>query len=114
MNKGFFFSSCQPDDSLEKRSLRVEIDRIRRIMESAENHFEQEVDPTLIDCSIYEWNAAQLRYQFLLQQYKHLEERTKAAAHDVDRRKARWRPGFASPVSLSVKSTTQIVTRNGY
>ena len=34
---------------------------------SAQSQFEQVVDPTLIDCYIYELNAAQLRYQFLLQ-----------------------------------------------
>ena len=33
----------------------------------------QEVDPTLIDCCIYEWNAAQLRYQFLLRKFKSWE-----------------------------------------
>jgi hypothetical protein len=32
------------------------------------------VDPTLIDCYIYELNATQLRYQFLLRRFKHLEE----------------------------------------
>ena len=33
---------------------------------SAQNQFEQVVDPALIDCYIYELNAAQLRYQFLI------------------------------------------------
>ena len=37
------------------------------------NHFEEVVDPTLIDCYIYELNAAQLRYQFLLRRFKSLE-----------------------------------------
>lgn len=37
---------------------------------SAQSQFEQVVDPTLIDCYIYELNAAQLRYQFLLQRLK--------------------------------------------
>lgn len=37
------------------------------------NHFEQVVDPTLIDCYIYELKAAQLRYQFLLQRIKKQE-----------------------------------------
>ena len=40
---------------------------------SAQNQFEQVVDPTLIDCYIYELNAAQLRYQFLLQRLKKWE-----------------------------------------
>lgn len=40
---------------------------------TAINHFEQVVDPTLIDCYIYELKAAQLRYQFLLQRIKKQE-----------------------------------------
>ena len=43
-------------------------------MESARNHFDQATDPSLIDCYIYELNAAQLRYQFLLRRFKFLEE----------------------------------------
>lgn len=37
------------------------------------NHFEEVVDPTLIDCYIYELKAAQLRYQFLLRHIKQQE-----------------------------------------
>ena len=58
----------------ENLDLRAEIDRTRLTIESARNHFEQVVDPTLIDCYIYELNAAQLRYQFLLRRFKLLEE----------------------------------------
>lgn len=53
--------------------LRAEIEDTRHAIETARNHFEQEVDPTLIDCCIYEWNAAQLRYQFLLRKFKSRE-----------------------------------------
>ena len=41
--------------------LRVEIERTKCAIEAARNHFEQAVDPTLIDCYIYELSAAQLR-----------------------------------------------------
>lgn len=58
---------------LERRQLMTEIERTRHTIDSVRNHFEQEVDPTLIDCYIYELNAAQLRYQFLLQRFKMLE-----------------------------------------
>ena len=58
---------------MERQQLRAEIDRTRSCIDSARNHFEQEVDPTLIDCFIYELNAAQLRYQFLLRRFKSLE-----------------------------------------
>ena len=58
----------------ENQELIEEIDRTRNTIESARNHFEQVVDPTLIDCYIYELKAAQLRYQFLLRRFKLLEE----------------------------------------
>lgn len=53
--------------------LRIEIERTQCAIDSARNHFEQAVDPTLIDCYIYELNAAQLRYQFLLRKFKSQE-----------------------------------------
>ncbi len=40
---------------------------------TAQSQFEQVVDPMLIDCYIYELNAAQLRYQFLLKNIKKQE-----------------------------------------
>ena len=43
-------------------------------LETARNHFEQATEPSLIDCYIYEWNAAQLRYQFLLRKFKNMED----------------------------------------
>jgi len=57
-----------PDPEL-LRQLREAIGSI----DSAMNHFEQVVDPTLIDCYIYELKAAHLRYQFLLRRIKNQE-----------------------------------------
>ncbi len=57
----------------EERRLRREIEQTKGAIDTARNHFEQVVDPTLIDCYIYELNAAQLRYQFLLQNFKKRE-----------------------------------------
>lgn len=57
----------------EERRLRNEIERSKTAIDAARNHFEQVVDPTLIDCYIYELNAAQLRYQFLLRRFKSRE-----------------------------------------
>ncbi len=54
--------------------LKTEIERSRYAIDIARNHFDQEVDPTLIDCYIYELNAAQLRYQFLLRTFKSREK----------------------------------------
>lgn len=42
-------------------------------MDTAQNHLEQVIEPTLIDCYIYELKAAQLRYQFLLRTVKQQE-----------------------------------------
>ena len=57
----------------EERNLRKEIERSKTAIDAARNHLEQVVDPTLIDCYIYELNAAQLRYQFLLRRFKSRE-----------------------------------------
>lgn len=71
----------------EDLELKAEIERTCHSMESARNHFEQATDPTLIDCYIYELNAAQLRYQFLLRRFKLLEElRATSCKHQEDPR----------------------------
>lgn len=72
--KAGFLSKRQQEFPLENQELIEEIDRTRNTIESARNHFEQVVDPTLIDCYIYELKAAQLRYQFLLRRFKLLKE----------------------------------------
>lgn len=73
IKKLFFKKKGQPKLSAEHKKLIAEIDRTKHSIESARNHFEQVIDPTLIDCYIYELNAAQLRYQFLLRRFKLLE-----------------------------------------
>jgi hypothetical protein len=47
-----------------------EINRAKLELETAYSNFENVVDPDLIDCSIYELNAIQNRYHFLLKQAK--------------------------------------------
>ena len=56
--------------SEEEKNLRREIERSKTAIDSARNHFEQVIDPTLIDCYIYRGNAAWKRYCFLLRQAK--------------------------------------------
>ena len=58
----------------ERRALRAEIEKTKDEMDVVQNHFEQVIDPTLIDCYIYELNAVQLRYQFLLRRFKSQEK----------------------------------------
>lgn len=53
--------------------LKRQIEISKSAILSAQSQFEQVVDPTLIDCYIYELNAAQLRYQFLLRSIKKRE-----------------------------------------
>ena len=66
-----------------------EIEQTRDAMDAARSRFEQAVDPLLIDCFIYELNAAQLKYQFLLRNFKKV--RASAAGghsqHSASRRK---------------------------
>ena len=50
-----------------------ELKKAMGTIDTAINRFEQVVDPTLIDCYIYELKAVQLRYQFLLRRFKLLE-----------------------------------------
>ena len=61
------------DRSNEPLVLIMQIMASQTAILSAQNQFEQVVDPALIDCYIYELNAAQLRYQFLLQSLKKRE-----------------------------------------
>lgn len=50
-----------------------EINKTKLALESAYSNFENVVDPDLIDCYIYEVNAVQKRYKFLLKQAKELD-----------------------------------------
>lgn len=56
-------------DSVNKE-LKEEIERVKRQMENAHNNFQNAMDPDLIDCYIYESNAAWKKYRFLLKQAK--------------------------------------------
>ncbi|MFT4106822.1 MAG: YaaL family protein [Lacrimispora sp.] len=71
MKNGLLKKPLAPSE--EEWNLRCEIERSKTAIDAARNHFEQVVDPTLIDCYIYELNAAQLRYQFLLRRFKSRE-----------------------------------------
>lgn len=80
MQKGselMFFSGkktrVQTKDSKDILELKKQIEASKLAMSSAQNQFEHVIDPTLIDCYIYELNAAQLRYQFLLKSLKNQE-----------------------------------------
>ena len=57
----------------ELHQLRQELAHTKGAIDCALINFEQAVDPAMVDCYIYEWKAAQLRYQFLLKCVKEYE-----------------------------------------
>ena len=63
-------ASAESGDAKAVAELKKQIEASKMAMHSAQNRFEHVVDPALIDCYIYELNAAQLRYQFLLKSLK--------------------------------------------
>ncbi len=58
---------------LPKEALLEEIERTKLALETAHSNFENSLDPDLIDSYIYEVNAVQKRYKFLLKQIKLLQ-----------------------------------------
>lgn len=56
----------------EEQALLEELKKTKIALESAYSNFENVVDPDLIDCYIYEVNAVQHRYKFLLRQVKEM------------------------------------------
>lgn len=51
-----------------------EIEQVKLEMENAYANFQNEIDPDLIDCYIFESNAALKRYHFLLKQAKLMQK----------------------------------------
>ena len=54
---------------MEER-LRADLEATKRSLEAAQSNFQNVVEAELIDCCIYEVNAAQSRYAFLLRKLK--------------------------------------------
>lgn len=64
-----FSKKRTPQDDL----LLNEINKTKLALESANSNFENVTDPDLIDCYIFEVNAVQKRYKFLLRQTKEMD-----------------------------------------
>ncbi len=60
----------------ERRQLMAELRQTQSELERAMNHLDQVVDPILVDCTIHEIAAAQLRYRFLLRQVRGMDSGT--------------------------------------
>lgn len=58
--------------SKEQELLHYQIQKTKLALETAYSNFENVVEPELIDCYIYEVNAVQQRYKFLLQKAKEM------------------------------------------
>lgn len=58
---------------LARENLMEELKKTQNAMDSAYSVFENATDPDLIDCAIYQINAIQLRYKYLLECAKQLE-----------------------------------------
>lgn len=59
-----------PQQNSADYELLEEIERVKTQMDNAYCNFQNAMDPDLIDCYIYESNAAWKRYRFLLRQAK--------------------------------------------
>lgn len=65
------FQKPLPKETANKELLQ-EIERVKMQMENANYNFQNAMDPDLIDCYIFESNAAWKKYRFLLKQAKML------------------------------------------
>ena len=54
----------------KKEELMQELKEVQKSLDRAYENFSYVVDPELIDCCIYELNAGQLRYKFLMRKMK--------------------------------------------
>ena len=65
----------EPDRSADPRrqQLLEDIRKTKYALDCPYSTFENVVDPDLIDCSIYELKAVQMRYRFLLKQAELLD-----------------------------------------
>ena len=63
-----------------REELLNEIEEIKRSLETAHSNFENACDPDLVDSCIYEVNAIQYRYQYLLKEMRKVESLSKSQA----------------------------------
>lgn len=73
MKKGLVRMKHKKKVDLQEETLLREIQRTKLALETAYSNFENSLDPDLIDSYIYEVNAVQKRYKFLLKQVKNTD-----------------------------------------
>lgn len=64
-----FFKRAKPKHNSYSELL-GEIERVKTQMDNAYQNFQSAMDPDLIDCYIFEGNAAWKKYRFLIRQAK--------------------------------------------
>lgn len=62
-----------------KEELLREIEEIKLSLETAHSNFDNACDPDLVDSCIYEMNAIQYKYKYLLKQMRQMENLAKQA-----------------------------------
>lgn len=67
------FRRKQDPKLIQQEILREELEQVKQEMNTAYSNFEHVIDPDLIDCYIYEVNAVQKRYKYLLKQIQLLQ-----------------------------------------
>ncbi len=100
---------CQISEPSEGDILKAKIDEAKRDMAQAASDFEHATDPCLIDSCIFELNAAQMRYKYLLQQAKsiNLSEScvpAKSKTHPREKQSGRPNKRVVSPVYMAYES----------
>ena len=58
------------NEKRNKEELMQELKEVQKSLDRAYENFSYVVDPELIDCCIYELNAGQMRYKFLMRKMK--------------------------------------------
>lgn len=68
--RGIHMSFFHSKKNIADSALMAELAKTKLALDTAYSNFENVIDPDLIDCSIYEVNAIQQRYKYLLRQLK--------------------------------------------
>lgn len=67
------FNSNTSERPSERENIMYELERTKEDLDLAMHNLNNVIDPDLIDCCIYEVQAAQLRYKVLLREAKRTE-----------------------------------------
>lgn len=66
----FIKKNKKNEDDIRQEELKRELSQVQDAMELAYQNLSNVVDPDLIDCYIFELNAIQKKYKFILKQVK--------------------------------------------